>query len=292
MKKLFEGVGVAIITPFYHGKVDYTSMGKIIDKCINENADAIIALGTTGEGSTVSLTERKKIIEFCKTRIANRTKLIVGTGNNNFKTCLKYTKMAKDLGADGALVVTPYYNKTTQEGLVQYYSLLSDLKFPLIMYNVPSRTGLNIEPSTIERIIETNPYVYGLKESTTDINRIMKLHKICKDKIAIYSGEDALNHIFYYLGSSGCISVTANILTNQVREVYRYALAQNNTRAIECQNDLQPINESLFIETNPIPIKNLMYQKGLIASPEVRMPLVELTNSNQTIISTIANELI
>ena len=290
MKKIFDGVGVAIVTPFLNGKVDYDSMGKLVDKSINDGADAIIALGTTGEGSTIGILERKKIIEFCKSRIGKRAKLIIGTGNNNFKTCLKYTKMARDLGADGALVVTPYYNKTTQQGLIQYYALLSNLKFPLIMYNVPSRTGLNIDTNTVCKIIETNPYVYGIKESTTDINRIMKLHEICKDKIAVYSGEDSLNHIFYYLGSSGCISVTANILTREVKEIFKYS-RQNNPLSLAKQNNIQKINESLFIETNPIPIKNLLFKKGLISSSEVRMPLIELTHQNNPIISSIADEL-
>ena len=291
MKKLFDGVGVAIVTPFLNGKIDFDSLGQLLDRCIHNGADAIIALGTTGEGSTVDMSERKKIIEFCKTRIARRAKLIIGTGNNNFKSALKFTKMAKNLGADGALVVTPYYNKTTQDGLIKYYDLLSKLQFPIIMYNVPSRTGLNIELDTIEKIIETNPYIYGIKESTSDINRIMKLHNICKDKIAIYSGEDHLNHIFYFLGASGCISVTANILTREVKDVYRTSRLHDNIRANEIQSSIQPINESLFIETNPIPIKNLLYQKNLIHSPEVRLPLVDLSTKNQPTIDYIANKL-
>lgn len=291
MRKIYNGVGVAIVTPFLKGKVDFDSMGKLIDKCITEGADAIIALGTTGEGSTIDISERRKIIEFCKEKISRRAKLIIGTGNNNFKTALKYTKMAKDLGADGALVVTPYYNKTTQDGLIKYYELISKLEFPLIMYNVPSRTGMNIELDTVNEIIKSNPYVFGIKESTTDINRIIKLHNICKDQIAIYSGEDNLNHIFYFLGSSGCISVTANILTREVKDIYRASSLHNNNRMNELQNSIQKINESLFLETNPIPIKNLLYKKNLISSPEARLPLVEISNKNEQIIDSISNDL-
>lgn len=291
MKKIFEGVGVAIVTPFINGKVDFDSLGRLIDKCIRGGADAIIALGTTGEGSTIDLSERRKIIQYCKEKICRRAKLIIGTGNNNFKTALKYTKMAKDLGADGALVVTPYYNKTTQDGLIKYYELLSNLEFPIIMYNVPSRTGMNIELDTINKIINSNPYVFGIKESTSDIGRIMNLHKICKDKIAIYSGEDNLNHIFYYLGSSGCISVTANILTREVKDIYRFSTLHDNYHANELQNSIQNINEALFIETNPIPIKNLLHKKNIIKSPEVRLPLITMSNKNQEIIDSISTNL-
>ncbi|MFQ6752108.1 MAG: dihydrodipicolinate synthase family protein, partial [Clostridia bacterium] len=176
-------------------------------------------------------------------------------------------------------------------GLIKYYELISKLEFPLIMYNVPSRTGMNIELDTVNEIIKSNPYVFGIKESTTDINRIIKLHNICKDQIAIYSGEDNLNHIFYFLGSSGCISVTANILTREVKDIYRASSLHNNNRMNELQNSIQRINESLFLETNPIPIKNLLYKKNLISSPEARLPLVEISNKNEQIIDSISNDL-
>lgn len=291
MKKIFEGIGVAIVTPFINGKIDYTSLERLINKCINDGADAIIALGTTGEGSTISASERKKIISFCVDKIHGKAKLIIGTGNNDFKTCLKNTLQAKTLGADGALVVTPYYNKTTQEGLIKYYDLLSRLQFPIIMYNVPSRTGLNIEPDTVNKIISTNPYIFGLKESTTDINRIMKLHSICRDKIAIYSGEDSLNHIFYVLGSSGCISVTANLLTKKLKDIYKYAKQNNIPAMLASQEEIQHINESLFVETNPIPVKTLLKAQGLISSSELRLPLVDISNKNRGLIQDLTKDI-
>ncbi len=289
MNKIFEGVGVALVTPFIEGKIDYLSMGNLIDRCISHGIDAIIVLGTTGEGSTISSKERKKIITYAYEKIRHRAKLIVGTGHNNFKTCLENTKMAKDLGADGCLVVTPYYNKTTQEGIIKYYEMLSQVKLPIIIYNVPSRTGLNIELNTVKKLIDTCPYVYGIKESTTDIDRIMKLHLICKDKIAIYSGEDQLNHIFYFLGASGCISVTANIFPKEVKSIYK---ASTMSSMVSQQNQLQDINHALFLETNPTPIKTLLKNKGFIRSQEARLPLVEMTEKNLNTLNSISQDYI
>ena len=188
MRKVFEGVGIAIVTPFLKGAVDFGSMKKLLEKSIEEGADAIIVLGTTGEGATISQQEREDIIKFCRLNIPKKVNMIVGTGNNNFEVCYQNTKRAKELGADAVLVVTPYYNKTTQKGLEKYYEKLAQIEVPMILYNVPARTGLNIDVETVKNIIEKNPMVYGLKESTCDINRIQTLSKICKDKIGFYSG--------------------------------------------------------------------------------------------------------
>jgi 4-hydroxy-tetrahydrodipicolinate synthase len=266
-------------------------MGNLIDNCIENGASAIVALGTTGEGVSVSKKERENIIKYCKDKINGRAKLIVGTGNNNFKTCHENTLMAKELGADGALVVSPYYNKTTQKGLVEYYHQLSKIGIPLILYNVPSRTGLNIELETVNEIIKTNPEVYGIKESTADIGRIIKLCNICKDQISVYSGEDALNYIFYCLGANGSISVTANALAKDVAYVFEMCKENNYHLALQKQNELEDLNGALFCETNPIPVKRLLYSMGLIASPEVRLPLVELSKKNQEKIDSLASEL-
>lgn len=287
MKSLFEGVGVAIVTPFYKGKVDYFSLKNLLQKTILEGADAIILLGTTGEASTVSIAERKRLMEFCKKEINNRITLIVGVGSNNMKTCLKNMELAKQSNVDGVIAVTPYYNKTTQYGLIEYYNQLAKFKLPIIMYNVPARTGLNIELSTIKEIISTNPYVYGIKESTTDINRILKLANICKNKIALYSGEDHLNYVFYTLGAQGAVSVTANALTKQVSLVYQLAKKLEYEKSLEIQNQLQPINHAMFCETNPVPIKHLLHKLNIINNAEVRAPLVALTPEHKELINNL-----
>ena len=281
MKSIFEGTGVALVTPFKDDKIDFDSLGKLIDAGIDGGVKAFVALGTTGEGVSVSTDERIEIIKFCKAAIGQKAKLIVGTGNNNFSTCYENTRLAKELGADGALVVTPYYNKTTQFGLIKYYQELSKLKFPMIMYNVPSRTGLMLELSTIGAIINANDWVYGIKESTSDASRICKLCALCKDKISVYSGEDALNHLFYTQGGSGAISVTANAFPDKVQKIFELCKEGNFSDALSLQHKLAQIDEALFFETNPIPIKYMLSQKG-ICSPDVRLPLVQMSEEGKS----------
>lgn len=280
MKSLFEGTGVALVTPFRNNKIDFDALGKLIDLGLQNNVEAFVALGTTGEGVSVNQAERAEIIKFCKQAIGDKAKLVVGTGNNNFSACYENTKMAKELGADGALVVTPYYNKTTQLGLVKYYQELSRLQLPMIMYNVPSRTGLMLELPTISVIIKSNDWVYGVKESTTDASRITKLCALCKDKVAVYSGEDSLNYMFYALGGSGAISVTANAYPDLVQKVFDKCKENKFADALSIQQSLAPVDEALFFETNPIPIKYLLSQKG-ICQEDVRLPLIPMSKEGK-----------
>lgn len=289
MKSLFEGTGVAIVTPFKNGQVDYASFYKIINKDIEKGVKAIILLGTTGEGVSVSSQEREDIIKFAKNIIANRVKLIVGTGNNNFITCQENTIMAKNLGVDGVLVVTPYYNKTTQKGLIEYYTQLSKIGVPIIMYNVPSRTGLNIEVETVKKLLEVD-MIYGLKESTCDINRIIELSKVCENKIGLYSGEDSLNYVFYCLGAQGCVSVTANVMADKVQKVYDLVKCGEFEKSRRIQNELEEINKAMFVETNPIPVKTFMSQISMIAE-DVRMPLVKATDQTVSLITQLIEKL-
>lgn len=287
MKSIFEGIGVALVTPFYNNKVDYDSLKILINKTIAGGADAIILLGTTGEAPNITQAERKNLIKFCKKLTENRVCFIVGTGSNNMQICKQNTKLAKELGADGILAVTPYYNKTTQKGIIEYYRTLAEYKIPIIMYNVPSRTGLNIELNTIKEIISSNPYIFGLKESSSDINRITELSKICKDRIALYSGEDNLNYIFYTLNAQGCISVTANAYPEKVSLIYKLIKKLEYKKALELQQELDPLNKALFCETNPIPIKHILNKMNIIKSNEVRPPLVQLSTENKTYLDNI-----
>lgn len=280
MKQLFEGTAVALVTPFKGGEIDFSATKTLIERDIMLGARTIVVLATTGEGSAITDKEREKFIKFCIKVNAGRAKIIVGTGNNNFEKCFYQTKEAKRLGADGALVVTPYYNKTTQKGLVEFYQKLGEIQFPIIMYNVPSRTGLTIELDTVEKIISTNEYIYGIKESTTDIARIKKLCYICRDKIAVYSGEDELNYLFYCLGGKGCISVTANAHADRVEEIYSLVKRGEFDKALSCQQKLDEVNEAMFFETNPIPVKYYLSLMGL-CDCQTRMPLTSLTSQNE-----------
>ena len=289
MKSLFNGTGVAIVTPFKNNKVDYEAFGNLIKETISKGAKAIIVLGTTGEGVSVSPYERKIIISYAKQEIHGKAKLIVGTGNNNFEQCMQNTQMAKNLGADGVLVVTPYYNKTTQNGLIEYYTQLSTIGIPIIMYNVPARTGLCIETKTVQALVD-NPMIYGIKEATCDINRIIELSKVCKNKIALYSGEDNLNYIFYCLGGNGSISVTANICADKVEKVFEYVQNGQYSDALKLQNELDELNHALFVETNPIPVKTIMAEMGKIEK-DVRMPLVSANEENTSLLVKLAKKL-
>lgn len=289
MKSLFSGTGVAVVTPFKNGKVDYVAFRVLLKQVLGKGAKAVIILGTTGEGSTITEEERKELIKLAKYTINTQAKLIVGTGNNNFEICKKNTQMAKDFCADGVLVVTPYYNKTTQQGLIEYYTQLSEIGIPIIMYNVPSRTGLNIDTKTVKQLAN-NEMIYGLKEATCDINRIIELSTICKDKIALYSGEDNLNYVFYCLGGNGTISVTANVCADKVQKVYDLVCEGKFTQARDLQNKLEELNKALFIETNPIPVKTLMSQMGMIEK-EVRMPLVNASAESTSLLLKLAEKL-
>lgn len=282
MRKLFEGTAVAVVTPFKGGKVDFFALEKLIEKDICEGAKAIVVLGTTGESVTITSSEREKIIKFAKRVIGNRCKLLVGTGSNDFEKAYQNTVMAKKLGADGALVVTPYYNKTTQDGLIHTYEKLCEIGLPIVMYNVPSRTGMTIEIDTIKRLMK-NPMIYGIKESSSDVNRISQLAKLCRNRIALYSGEDGLNYIFYVLGGNGCISVVANAYCDQVQKVYDLVRLRNFGDALLLQERLSKVSQLLFREVNPIPIKYLLSKKGLCAN-ELRLPLLPLTEKNQRLI--------
>ena len=280
MKSIFSGVAVALVTPFIGDKVDFQSMGKLIENCMRGGVNNFVLLATTGEGVGVDESERKQLISFCKKQIGTLGKLIVGTGNNNFEVCKQNTIQAKELGADGALIVTPYYNKTSQSGIVEYYKTLSKIGLPIIAYNVPSRTGLNIELETIEELVE-GEYIAGIKESTFDIKRIIKIHQICKNRIGVYSGEDSLNYVFYCHGGDGAISVCANVAPKINQDVFLFCRRGDFQQALQKQNELSTLNDLLFCDVNPVPVKFFLEKIKLIRDGRVRLPLISLSNENK-----------
>ncbi len=281
MKSIFRGVCPALVTPFKNNDIDIESLKVLIQKQLNENADAICILGTTGEASTITDSERKKIITTTIKCVDKKCKVIVGCGTNDFEKTKRYILQAKKLGANAALVVTPYYNKTTQNGLYNYYQKLCEIGLPIIAYNVPSRTGMNIDFVTLKKLSKLKN-IFGIKESSSDINRIINVCKICSGKMPVYSGEDNLNYIFYMLGASGCISVTANLYCKKVKEIFDLVSKQKIKKAVKLQFNLDRVNESLFLETNPIPIKALLAEKGYIKN-ELRLPLEKMSKGSKKI---------
>ncbi len=279
---LFKGSGVALITPFKSdGSIDYETLRHLIDFQIENNTDAIIIGGTTGETSTLSYIEHMSIIEECIDYTNGRVPVIAGTGSNCTKKAIELSKEAENLGADGLLIVTPYYNKTTQNGLINHYSKISEkVDIPIILYNVPSRTGLNIDPITVKELVEKNQNIKGIKEASGNINNVAKIKELLGDKINIYSGNDNEIVPILSLGGVGVISVIANILPKETHDLVINYLNGNIELSRKEQIKMLNLIKALFKEVNPIPIKKAMEELKMI-NGTLREPLIEMEEENK-----------
>ena len=281
MKKvIFEGCGTAISTPFTEDGVNFEEFKKLIENQIENDIDAIIVCGTTGEAATMTLQERKETIKFAVDTINKRTKVIIGTGSNNTRDAIEMSKYAESLGTDGILVVTPYYNKTTQKGLIEHYKAISNaVTVPIIMYSVPSRTGVNILPETCLELSKIENIV-AIKEASGNISQVAKIASLCGDNLTIYSGNDDQIIPVLSLGGKGVISVLSNVMPKYTHEMVIKYLNGEVKEATKMQLDVIKLVETLFIEVNPTPVKyalNLMgYNYG-----KPRLPLIEMTEVNQ-----------
>lgn len=290
MKSVFTGSCVALITPFKNNSVDEQSLIKLLQYQLENKTDAILVLGTTGEPATMTKEEKIKVMDIAKKVIGNKAKLIIGAGSNSTQSAIESGLLAKEHGADAILVVTPYYNKCTQKGLIAHYTAIANkVKLPIIAYNVPGRTGVNILPETAEKLSQI-PEVCGIKEASGNITQIVTLCNKLKNKMAVYSGDDSLNYVFMSLGAQGCISVTANILPKQVKEVVDNCLNNNFGLALSQHEKLLEINKNLFVEVNPIPVKFASKLFNL-SNGEVRLPLTELEESNKEIVKSSLKKL-
>ena len=275
--ELFKGSGVALVTPFKSdGSVDYETLRKLIDFQINNKTDAIIITGTTGESATLSYMEHLNVIEECIDHVDGRIPVIAGTGSNCTKSAIQMSKDAENLGADGLLIVTPYYNKTTQNGLINHYSKIADkVSIPIILYNVPSRTGCNIEPVTVKELVEKNENIKGIKEASGNISNIAKISNLLEDKINIYSGNDDQIVPILSLGGVGVISVIANILPKETHNLVMNYLKGNIELSKKEQIKMLKLIKMLFKEVNPIPIKKALETMNMI-NGYLREPLLEM----------------
>ena len=282
---LFKGSGVALVTPFKSdGSIDYQALRKLIDFQINNNTDAIIITGTTGESATLSYIEHLSVIEECINYTNGRIPVIAGTGSNCTKSAINMAKEAENLGADGLLIVTPYYNKTTQNGLINHYSKISEkVSIPIILYNVPSRTGLNIEPKTVKELVEKNKNIKGIKEASGNINNVLEIKELLGDKINIYSGNDDQIVPILSLGGVGVISVIANILPQETHDLVMNYLNGNIELSKKEQIKMLKLVKALFKETNPIPIKKALEKMNMI-NGYLREPLIELEEKHEKIL--------
>ena len=279
-KTIFKGCGTAIATPFTENGVNFEEFGKLLGDQIANEVDAIIVCGTTGESATMSEEEKKEVIKFAIDKINKRTKVVIGTGSNNTSSAIKMSKYAEEAGADALLVVTPYYNKTTQKGLVAHYKAIAEaVSLPIIMYSVPSRTGVNITPETCLELSKIENIV-AIKEASGNISQVAKIASLCKDNLDIYSGNDDQVIPLLSLGGKGVISVLSNVMPKYTHEMVHKYLDGDVKEACKMQLDVLDLIDALFCEVNPIPVKyalNLMgYNFG-----KPRMPLIELSDSNK-----------
>ncbi|MTI65185.1 MAG: 4-hydroxy-tetrahydrodipicolinate synthase [Firmicutes bacterium] len=278
---LFKGSGVAIVTPYKNDKIDYQKLGELLDWHVKEETDAIIICGTTGEASTMSDTEQKEVIKYTVDKINKRIPVIAGTGSNNTAHAIELSEYAEKVGVDGLLIVTPYYNKTTQKGLIKHYNAIADkVNIPIIVYNVPGRTGVNVLPNTLLELSK-HPNIKAVKEASGNISQVAEIARLCEDDFNIYSGNDDMIVPLLSLGGVGVISVVANILPKDTHNMVISYLKGNVKKSRELQLDMKGLIDALFIETNPIPIKTAMNLLGMEAG-DLRLPLTEMSDDNKS----------
>ncbi|WP_252235451.1 4-hydroxy-tetrahydrodipicolinate synthase [Clostridium sp. CH2] len=286
---VFEGSGVAIVTPFNNEGVDYDKLKDLLEWHIKEGTDSIVICGTTGEATTMTENEKKTVIKFAVDVINKRIPVIAGTGSNNTLSAIEMSRYAESVGVDAILVITPYYNKTSQKGLFKHFKAVNDsVNIPIILYNVPSRTGVNITPKALVQIAELKNIV-AIKEASGNISQIMEMKSLCKDKIDIYSGNDDQIVPIMSLGGKGVISVLANVIPNEVHTLTKKCLEGNFDEALDIQLNRLKLTNALFIETNPIPVKTAMNLMGFEVG-SLRLPLCEMEDSNLGTLKTILKE--
>ena len=277
---IFTGAAVAIVTPMNaDGSVNYDELKKMIDFQIDNGTDAIVICGTTGESSTLTDEEHVNVIKCCIDHTAGRVPVIAGTGSNDTEYAISLSKEACELGADALLLVTPYYNKTSQRGLIAHYTAIADaVDKPIILYNVPSRTGVNILPETLKELSK-HPRINGVKEASGNISQVMKIHALCGEDLNIWSGNDDQITSILACGGIGVISVLSNVAPQQTHDICAEFLAGNIEKARELQFKALPLVDALFCEVNPIPVKKALELMGFQVGP-LRMPLTEMESAN------------
>ena len=279
---MFRGSMVALITPFKGGKVDKSGLKKLVRFHIKNGTSALVPCGTTGESATLSEKEHQTVVEVVIAEAADRIPVIAGTGSNSTEEAIRYTKFAQKSGASGALLICPYYNKPTQEGLYQHFKAISgEVNIPLILYNIPSRTGINMSPETIARLGRRYKNIVGVNEATGSLDQVIAIKSLSSKDFLIISGDDALTLPILSIGGVGVISVLANIMPRETEEVVRMFENGDIDGARRLHLKLYPIIKTMFLETNPAPVKAAMSMMGIIASDELRLPLVNISSLNK-----------
>ena len=279
-KTLFQGMATALITPMTPEGIDYEALGRLIEFQIANGINALVVMGTTGENATIEPEDQERVIRYTVEKVAHRIPVIAGTGGNCTAHALEQTRVACEAGVDGVLVVTPYYNKATQNGLVAHFTAVADTSgVPVILYNVPGRTGCNLLPETAAKLAE-HPNIVGIKEATGNMAQMVHLSALCGDKLAIYSGEDALTVPMMAMGGAGAISVLSNVVPKEAVAMSDACLAGDFQTAADLQCRLLPLINALFSEVNPIPAKAAMAAMGF-GQDYLRLPLTSMEDHNR-----------
>lgn len=279
MDVLVRGCGVALVTPFLDGEIDFDTLGRLVDMHVKLSGSIVVA-GTTSEAATMTEEEYHEVVEFVINRVDKRIPVIAGAGSNCTESTIKKSKFCEKAGADGLLIVTPYYNKTTQRGLINHYKMISDsVSIPIIVYNVPGRTGMNIEPETVLELSKIKN-IKGIKEASGNISQVAEILRICPKDFLVYSGNDDMVVPLMALGGHGVISVVANILPAETKKMVDDYLSGRYKESKEAQLKMNGLNKALFLETNPIPVKEAMGIMN-ICSSEVRPPLYAMSEENR-----------
>ncbi|MGA7826279.1 MAG: 4-hydroxy-tetrahydrodipicolinate synthase [Geobacteraceae bacterium] len=286
---MFKGSIVAIITPFKNGAIDEEGLRELVEFQIENGTDGIVPCGTTGEASTLDYREHDRVVEIVVEQAKKRVPVIAGTGSNSTKEAIEITEHAKKAGADGALLITPYYNKPSQEGLYRHYKAVAEaVAIPQILYNVPGRTAVNMLPETVARLAEISNIV-AIKEATGSLQQASEIIALCGDKIDVLSGDDFITFPMMACGGVGVISVTANIMPKEVADMIDFFNAGRQEEARQLHLKLLKISNAMFIETNPVPVKTALGLMGK-CSDDIRLPLAPMSEANKAQLAGIMNE--
>jgi 4-hydroxy-tetrahydrodipicolinate synthase len=278
---MFRGTFTALVTPFRNGAIDAAAFEKLIDNQIASGVTGVVAVGTTGESPTLSHEEREELIQLAVTTAKKRCQVLAGTGSNATQHAVSDTKRAEKLGADGALLVAPYYNKPSQEGLFRHFKTIADAtSLPIILYNIPGRCGVDIGPDTVARLAKESSNIVSIKEASGSVERVSELRARLPESVTILSGDDSLTLPFMSVGAVGVVSVASNLFPQEVVALVRAFESGDTKSAMNLHRRMFPLFKDLFIEPNPVPIKTALGWRGMI-SGEVRLPLCEMTEANQ-----------
>lgn len=276
---IFKGTATALITPFTEDGVDFPSLDRLLDDQVANGVNAVVILGTTGEPATMTLDEKKSVIEFAVKKLKGRIPVIVGTGANSTKAAVEMSVLAEKMGADAVLVVTPYYNKATQQGVIAHYTAIADaVNVPIICYNVPGRTGVNMLPATFAKLAE-HRNIAAVKEASGNMEQIEECLRLVKGKADVYSGDDGITVPVMAMGGRGVISVVSNVAPKFTSDMTAAALAGDLKKAAEMQLKMLPLVRAMFSEVNPIPVKKAAEMRGL-CNGILRLPLTQMTEEN------------